>query len=102
MTAKRALIMHALDNVATAIDEVEVGDEVGARLGKEVQGLQAKEKVPFGFKIALEAIPEGGIIRKYGETIGVANQPIARGAMVHVHNLEGTRARGDLEGGKQV
>lgn len=101
MPAKRALIMHSADNVATAIDEIEPGDEVAARLGKEVQTLTAIEKVPFGFKIALQDISKDGIIRKYGETIGVANQLIAKGAMVHIHNLEGTRARGDLEGGKR-
>jgi len=98
MSAKRALIMHPSDNVATAIDEIEPGDEVAARLGKEVITLQAIERIPFGFKIALQEISKNGIIRKYGETIGVANQIISKGAMVHIHNLEGTRARGDLEG----
>ncbi len=39
----------------------------------------------------------GETIRKYGETIGRASAPIMRGALVHIHNLEGTRARGDLE-----
>lgn len=100
MPAKRALVMHPADNVATAIDEIEAGDEVAARLGKEIITLQAVEKVPFGFKIALEGISKDGIIRKYGETIGIANQVIAKGSMVHIHNLEGTRARGDLEGRK--
>ena len=96
MSAKRALVMHPSDNVATAIDEIQPGDEVAARTGKEIQTLQATEKIPFGFKIALEEVPQGGIIRKYGETIGIASANIPRGAMVHVHNLEGTRARGDL------
>ncbi len=96
MSAKRALVMHPSDNVATAIDEIQPGDDVAARVGKEVQSLQAAERIPFGFKIALEQIPQGGIIRKYGETIGIANTNIPRGALVHVHNLEGTRARGDL------
>jgi altronate dehydratase small subunit len=58
--------------------------------------LCAIEAIPFGFKIALQEIPQGQIIRKYGETIGMASRPIAKGALVHIHNLEGTRARGDL------
>ena len=66
--------------------------------GGEVRTLTAVEAIPFGFKIALEEIPPGAIILKYGETIGKAGRPIAKGALVHVHNLEGTRARGDLEG----
>ena len=64
--------------------------------------LTAAETIPFGFKLALQEIPRGEIIRKYGETIGRASAVIAKGAMVHIHNLDGTRARGDLErGGKR-
>ena len=46
MPTKRALIMHSADNVATAIDEIEPGDEVAARLGKEILTLEAIEKIP--------------------------------------------------------
>lgn len=98
MPARRALIMHASDNVATAVEEIQPGEQVAARFGGEVITLEALETIPFGFKIALEEIPRGEIIRKYGEPIGKAASTIARGAMVHVHNLEGIRARGDLEG----
>ena len=48
---------------------------------------------------SLQDIPRGGIIRKYGETIGKASLAISKGALVHIHNLEGTRARGDLAKG---
>ena len=98
MAEKRALIMHPKDNVATTIEEILPGDQVKIPHGGEVRTVTAIEAVPFGFKIALEEIPRGAVIRKYGETIGKAGQPIARGALVHIHNLEGTRARGDLEG----
>jgi altronate dehydratase small subunit len=98
MPAKRALIMHPKDNVATTVEEIQPGDQVQFSRGGEVQTLTAVEAIPFGFKIALEEIPQGAIIRKYGETIGKAGRPIAKGALVHIHNLEGTRARGDLEG----
>lgn len=101
MSAKRALIMHASDNVATAVEEIRSGEQVAARLGDQVVTLEALETIPFGFKIAVEEIPGGGIIRKYGEPIGRATSTIRRGAMVHVHNLEGIRARGDLEGRSQ-
>jgi altronate dehydratase small subunit len=98
MAARRALIMHGRDNVATAIEEVQNGDEVRISRGGETRTVSALEGIPFGFKIALEDIPAGGVIRKYGETIGKASRGIQRGALVHVHNLEGLRARGDLEG----
>jgi hypothetical protein len=32
-------------------------------------------------------------VRKYGEAIGAAREPIAAGAHVHVHNLVSLRAR---------
>lgn len=98
MPGKRALIMHPSDNVATAVEEIQPGEEVAIPLGREVLTLQATERIPFGFKIALQEILQGEIILKYGETIGKASLPILKGAMVHIHNLEGTRARGDLEG----
>ena len=98
MPAKRALIMHPKDNVATTIEEIQPRDQVCIPQDGEVRTLTAVEAIPFGFKIAMEEIPHGAIIMKYGETIGKASKPIAKGALVHVHNLEGTRARGDLEG----
>ncbi len=97
MPAKRALIMHPKDNVATTVEEIQPGDQVRVAGGGEVRSLAAVEAIPFGFKIALEEIPQGAIIVKYGETIGKAGRSITKGALVHVHNLEGTRARGDLE-----
>ncbi len=101
MPAKRALIMHPKDNVATTVEEIQPGDEVRVSTGKEVRTLTAVEAIPFGFKIALEELSPGAIILKYGDVIGKAGRPIAKGALVHVHNLEGTRARGDLERGKK-
>ncbi len=98
MPARRALIMHPKDNVATTVEEIQPGDPVQVSGGGEVRNLTAVEAIPFGFKIALQEIPQGAIILKYGETIGKAGRPIPQGALVHIHNLEGTRARGDLEG----
>jgi altronate dehydratase small subunit len=99
MAQKRALRMKANDNTATVLEEVLPGEEVGARLGSEVTTVTAVEKVPFAFKIALSDIPKGGMIYKYGEVIGKASDDIKRGQMVHIHNLEGTRGRGDLAQG---
>ena len=97
MPVKCALIMHPLDNVATALGEIRAGEEVAIPLAGKTLTLRATETISFGFKIALQEIPQGEIIRKYGETIGKASVSIAKGAMVHIHNLEGVRARGDLE-----
>ena len=97
MPAKRALMMHPSDNVATAVEEIRPGDDVTIPRAETTVTLSAVEPIPFGFKIALQDIPRGEVIRKYGETIGKASASILKGALVHIHNLEGTRARGDLE-----
>jgi altronate dehydratase small subunit len=99
MPAKRALIMHQGDNVATAVEDIVAGEEVAVPMTGTTLALRAAEAIPFGFKIALQDIPRGEIVRKYGETIGKASLAIAKGSLVHVHNLEGTRARGDLAKG---
>ncbi|MCL4534667.1 MAG: UxaA family hydrolase [Bacteroidetes bacterium] len=96
MAEKRALKMKPNDNTATVLEEVLPGEDVIARMGNEVFTVKAIEKVPFAFKIALTDIPKGGMIYKYGEVIGRASTDIKQGSMVHVHNLEGTRGRGDL------
>ena len=72
---------------------------VQVRLGKEVRRIKALEKIPFGFKIAVTDIAIGGKIIKYGESIGIASEDIRKGQLVHVHNIEGARGRGDLEKG---
>lgn len=97
MSDKRALIMDPSDNVATAMEEIRAGEVVRIPLKRGSLTLPALEAIPFGFKIALQDILQGEGIRKYGETIGRASSLIAKGTMVHIHNLEGTRARGDLE-----
>jgi altronate dehydratase small subunit len=96
MQAKRALIMHPHDNVATAVEEIRAGEDVAIPMAGAALTVRAVDPIPFGFKIALQDIPQGEVIRKYGETIGTASAFISKGAVVHIHNLEGTRARGDL------
>jgi altronate dehydratase small subunit len=92
-----ALIMKSQDNVATVIRDIEIGDKVLATLGDESFKIQATEKIPFGFKIALKSIQKGELIIKYGEVIGKANTVIETGALVHIHNLDGIRGRGDVD-----
>jgi altronate dehydratase small subunit len=99
MLSKGALVLSATDNVATAIEEIAAGSEAPVRLGAHVRLVRAVERIPFGFKIALADIPRGGQVVKYGEVIGVASLDIRAGQLVHVHNLEGARGRGDLPQG---
>lgn len=88
--------MKKVDNVATVLENVDAGEQIAASIGRETRTLVAEESIPFGFKVALDNIPMGGSVLKYGEVIGKASVSIKKGQLVHIHNLEGTRGRGDL------
>jgi altronate dehydratase small subunit len=96
MGSGEALKLSERDNVATSLADLEPGAEVRVRWGKEVTSIKSLEKIPFGFKLALADIRKGSKVTKYGETIGLASRDIKRGQLVHIHNIEGARARGDL------
>ena len=97
MSAKGALMLSEKDNVATAIEDLAKDTEVPVRLGREVRTIRAVEEIPFGFKMAITEIIKGSAAVKYGEKIGIATSDIKKGERVHIHNLAGTRGRGDLE-----
>ena len=99
MSTRGALMLSKADNVATAIEDIDAGMEVSVRLGKEERKVNALERIPFGFKIAVADISKGAQVVKYGEPIGLASLDIRRGQLVHVHNVEGARGRGDLARG---
>ena len=96
MTGERhdAVALDARDDVATALRDLSEGETVRVRTGRESDTVLALEPIAFGHKIALAALAPGDRVRKYGETIGEASAPIARGANVHVHNLRSLRGRG--------
>ena len=50
-------------------------------------GVAAVERIPAGHKAAVRAVAVGSPVRRYGQVIGFATQPIAAGAHVHVHNI---------------
>ena len=91
----KVIILDKTDNVATAIEDLPEGTVVVSAHGET----RAVEPIPFGHKIALVALPAGTEILKYGESIGLALGDIARGACVHVYNVDSQRGRGD-KGGK--
>lgn len=99
MASRGALMLSAKDNVATVLEDIEAGTDVPVRLGREVRNVKALERIPFGFKIAVVSIAKGAEMVKYGEAIGIASVAINEGEMVHIHNLEGVRGRGDMAKG---
>jgi altronate dehydratase len=71
------------DNIGVTTRVVAAGESL------EIAGRRAtvRQPIPVGHKIALEAIPAGGHVRKYGVPIGSATCDIAPGDYVHTHNL---------------
>jgi altronate hydrolase len=75
------LRLHALDDVAVAIRELQAGDFV------EAEQLYVSERIPAGHKVALREKAQGEPILRYGQIIGFASRQISAGQHVHVHNL---------------
>jgi len=85
------------DNVATVVRCVHKGEKVKVK-GTDIEKvLESLSEIPAGHKIALVDIAKDYKVIKYNEVIGKAINNIYAGEHVHLHNLDGTRARGDLE-----
>ena len=80
--------MHADDNVAI------VANDGGLPAGTAIpDGPTLLDKLPQGHKLALEDIPIGGAVRRYGVIIGSAKSDIAAGRWVHERLLDMPAAR---------
>lgn len=90
-----ALVMDERDHVATALRDMTAGETIRYRKGGQLETVTLLDPIPFGHKVAIEAVPAGTDVRKYGEVIGRSVTGIERGRHVHVHNIEGIRGRGD-------
>jgi len=85
MTTKRPyIVLSEQDNVATVVQDVSAGEAVDTDAG----ALAMRQRIPYGHKFALRAIPAGGYVVKYGAQIGRATAQILAGDHVHVHNVE--------------
>ncbi len=76
-----ALKIHDLDTVAVGLEPLSASADLADF------GVNLLDDIPRGHKFALRAIAEGEKVLKYGAVIGVATQPIARGAHIHTHNM---------------
>ena len=78
-----AVRLHPADEVAVLKRTVKAGTEL-------VDGslrVTAVKTIPAGHKIALVPMPDGAVVRRYGQVIGCAQGAIAPGEHVHTHNL---------------
>ena len=92
-----AVVISAVDNVATTLESIDAGEDV--RAGSSI--VTAIEAIPRGHKLALRAIAAGAQVIKYGNPIGTATREIPGGAHVHTHNVASERGRGDLSNSRQ-
>ena len=82
-TNNSALVLRPEDNVAIATRTLVAGQTL--HLGS--RSVTLSQSIALGHKIALEKIPQGDPIRKYGQIIGFASCDIAPGSWVHTHNV---------------
>ncbi len=77
---KPAIILHSMDNVATALRMIPKGSVVIT--------VQLAQDIHFGHKFAIADIEKGCKVYKYGTPIGFATMNIRKGEHVHSHNLQ--------------
>ena len=87
-TAPLHITMHERDNVAI------VANDGGLPAGSVFpDGLQLREQVPQGHKVALVDLPQGAPVLRYNVVIGYALKDIAAGSWVHERLLQMPAAR---------
>jgi altronate dehydratase small subunit len=94
-TAFKTVMMKPIDKVAVALMTIPAGETIEVKCENHEITVTLKQEIKFGHKFAVKAIGQGDNILKYGEVIGRATYDIEPGEHVHIHNLEGTRGRGD-------
>ena len=99
MSKLQAIVINKLDNVATAVTNLQEGTPVELIIGEGSLSIRLQEAISLGHKFSITQIEDGSAIIKYGEVIGYATEPIEAGKHVHVHNVLGNRGRGDLPKG---
>ena len=87
------VLLHPTDNTCVAARNLPVGETIQA--GN--RGVRLNGAIRLGHKIALEKIPVGAAVTKYGQTIGFALHEIAPGDWVHVHNVSAEYFSRDYE-----
>ena len=83
------IVLDSRDNIAIALQDLALGLVIEQT---DIDTpLVVANAIPRGHKIALCDIAKGEPIIKYGERMGHAFAPIARGAHVHTQNVIGDR-----------
>ncbi|WP_353557259.1 altronate dehydratase family protein [Paraburkholderia terrae] len=80
--ATLAIKLHDIDDVLIARGALTAGTILA-----DFDNLVASADIPAAHKIACRDVAQGAPVRRYGQIIGFATQPIRAGDHVHVHNV---------------
>lgn len=80
----RLLLLRPEDNVVCVCTNLTAGDMVSI----DDREIAVPEDAAVGFKLARRDLAPGDKVLKYGAPIGSVTRPIAKGAVVHTHNLK--------------
>jgi altronate hydrolase len=91
----QALQIHPGDNVAVALTTLAKDTYL------ELHGTQYHivEEIPQKHKFALETIDKGSAVIMYGNVIGKATMPIAKGGLLHLFNVRHASSKPELRKG---
>ncbi len=76
------------DNVVVALRAISAGECISTEVQGAVREVVALEEIPQGHKMAIQDIPEGGGVIKYGYAIGSVIRSVRAGEWIHTHNLK--------------
>ena len=90
---KKALKIAQQDTVATALEHIAKHEELTIieSDGSVSAVLKAEDRIPFGFKVAIQKIRKHEKVIKYGTEIGVSTSDIEPGHLIHIHNVQSNR-----------
>ena len=88
---RKAILLDAKDNVATALTDLQEGESIRVALDDIAVETVLREGIEFSHKYALRDIAKGEQVLKYGLPIGRALNDIRAGEWVHVHNCRSER-----------
>lgn len=77
------LQVHPADDAIVALRDL----DAGAAVSLSSAAWTLREKIPAKQKFAAHDFAQGDLITMYGVTVGRATQPIAKGALLHTHNV---------------
>lgn len=86
------LVHNEGDHVAVAVHDVSPGRRIAVYMDSDREiPVEASEPIPLGHKVALSALPGSASVIEYGVVVGITRKAVAKGEMVHVHNMRSAR-----------